>query len=570
MRSLITNSLENCVGCNRCVRVCPIGEANISRADENGNITVEADNSKCVACGACLLVCHHGSRTYEDDTERFFDDLRSGVPISVFAAPAVQTNFPDWGRMFTWLRSVGVSKVYDVSLGADICTWAHIRHIERVGPKPIISQPCPSIVNYIMMYKNELVNFLSPVHSPMLCTAVFMKKYDHVNTRIAALSPCIAKAHEFDDTRLVDYNVTFKHLLEYIRRNNITFPGQSSGFDNIRAGLGTLYPVPGGLKENVEHYFGKGLRIDKSEGAQMVYRALDEYAKIPDQKRPVLFDVLNCLEGCNVGTACVHGEEGVSMFDVNHVMNQARQTALLGQDKGQHLLDLFKEFDRALNLQDFIRRYTPTPVRSIPVTHAAIEESFALLGKHDETSRRFDCAACGCDTCYDMAVRLAKGIDTAQNCLQKAHEDVKKDHELAMSNIGRFESVLNDTTDIKGVTEVIVSDVQEINTVIASYNKMIADIEKIAMSINIISLNASIEAARAGQHGTAFGVVADEIRKLAQSSDESAKQTKEASLKASSAIKSINDSVSKISKSVNDSYENVLAISESTRQILDS
>jgi len=58
-------------------------------------------------------------------------------------------------------------------------------------------------VNYILMHKNELLKHLSPVHSPMLCTAVYMQKYEKVGTKIAALSPCVAKAHEFEATGIV-------------------------------------------------------------------------------------------------------------------------------------------------------------------------------------------------------------------------------------------------------------------------------------------------------------------------------------------------------------------------------
>ena len=48
MRNIIANDVEKCVGCNRCVRVCPVDEANITR-ERNGVINVEIDNMKCNA-----------------------------------------------------------------------------------------------------------------------------------------------------------------------------------------------------------------------------------------------------------------------------------------------------------------------------------------------------------------------------------------------------------------------------------------------------------------------------------------------------------------------------------------
>jgi len=565
MRNLIITDLDKCVGCNRCVRSCPISEANITTEDSDGKILVEIDNNKCIACGSCIDACHHGSRIYEDDTARFFDDLKRGVAISMFAAPAAKSNFDDFGRLLSWLRNQGVRKIYDVSLGADICTWAHIRYLEKKGLSPIISQPCPAIVNYILMHRNELIKHLSPIHSPMLCTAVFMKKYENVGTKIAALSPCIAKAHEFDATYTVDYNVTIKGLLNYIEERGVMFPQNPSGFDHYEAGLGTLYAQPGGLKENVEHYLGKKIRIDKSEGPKVVYKALDEYLHQPQSRLPILFDVLNCAEGCNLGTACRHEKD---IFEINTTMEKYRQESVNNEENRKYLDELFEHFDSQLRVEDFIRRYTPAPVQSIPFTHEALENAFHRLGKETENDKVFDCGACGCDTCLEMATQIAKNINTPANCIEKAHHDIKIEHELAMEDLGSFETILKDTTEIKSMTEEIVTSIEEITGAVSAYDRMIADIEKIAMQINIISLNASIEAARAGVHGKAFSVVAEEIRKLAQTSDDSAKRTKAASEKAADAIGSVTGLVSRISESVNDSYDNISTVANKTKNTL--
>ena len=146
MRAVITNDPEKCVGCNRCIRVCPVDEANIVQ-EIDSKIVVKIDSDKCISCGACIAACSHDVRAYEDDTERFFNDLRAGVKISLFTAPALKTNFDNWRQILTWLRGLGVFRVFDVSLGADICTWAHIRYLQKNTGKHIITQPCPAIVN---------------------------------------------------------------------------------------------------------------------------------------------------------------------------------------------------------------------------------------------------------------------------------------------------------------------------------------------------------------------------------------------------------------------------------------
>ena len=219
---VIKTKYELCTGCNRCVRECPMEVTNITYQDEAGNIKVKIDYSKCIACGHCVSACKHDARYYKDDTARFFDDLSKGIPISLMASPSTRTNIPEYKRLFTYLKQAGVKKIYDVSLGADICIWAHVRYMENKKTDHIITQPCPAIVSYCEIFKHDLLEYLSPVHSPMACTAIYMKEHEEISDNIAALSPCLAKSNEFHDTGLIRYNITFSKLLEYLN-NHVIF-----------------------------------------------------------------------------------------------------------------------------------------------------------------------------------------------------------------------------------------------------------------------------------------------------------------------------------------------------------
>ncbi len=567
MRELISNDVATCVGCNRCIRVCPIEGANIAYGDA-GRIKVKVDSNRCIACGACIHACPHNCRGYNDDTERFINDLRNGVPISLFAAPANRANGENWGRLLTWLREIGVKKIYDVSLGADICTWAHIRYIQKNAPESIITQPCPAIVNYVLMHKRELMPYLSPVHSPMLCTAIFMKKYEGINDKIAALSPCIAKAREFDATQYVQYNVTLKKLYDYIEQNGIELPSEESGFDHAESSLGCLYSMPGGLKENVELYLGKAVRIDKSEGQGVVYRALNEFAEKRGVNLPAIFDVLNCPEGCNLGTGCVHERD---VFDVNAIMDAARQNVLA---RSREDFDaLYDEYDQTLNLNDFIRKYTPEHVHQFAPTERDIENSFRQLGKETETEQKFNCTACGSDTCRDMAKKIACGLNIPTNCIQKVRNDVNREQhfliDMSTENLTNINQIRADISNVNELCNVIVNSVSDVNAAIEQYNKMATAIDKIAMQINIISLNASVEAARAGEQGKAFAVVAAEVRNLAHSSKDTVSQTQQIEEHATNSIKNINDLIGQISTEIKRTVHDISDVSEKTKTAVD-
>ena len=106
---------EECVGCNKCIRACSCMGACV--ADEkDGSTFIHVDDDKCIACGACIDACEHHAREFNDDTERFFEDLKKGVKISLLVAPAFKANYiNEYESVLGGLKALGVNRIINVS-----------------------------------------------------------------------------------------------------------------------------------------------------------------------------------------------------------------------------------------------------------------------------------------------------------------------------------------------------------------------------------------------------------------------------------------------------------------------
>lgn len=596
---------EKCVGCNRCISVCPVITANVSTVRE-GAQRIEVNPAQCIGCGSCFDACEHDARSYMDDTEQFFADLRAGHKISLLIAPAFLANYPnDYGKILGGLKKMGANRLINVAAGADITTWAYISYITSHNFQGGISQPCPAVVGYIEKYIPELIPKLFPVHSPMMCAAIYAKNYMHISDKLAFISPCIAKKNEIDDPNTkgyVHYNVTFRHLMEYMQKNHLFGPDAS---DEIEYGMGAIYPMPGGLKENVYWFCGEDLFIRQIEGEKHVYKYLEQYKERVKENRalPFMVDALNCAQGCLYGTAvCPEKSKSDDIyFELNKLRSRLRKKR---QSPKQRLRRLNRKFSR-LKPEDFIRNYTDKSqqTRIKMPSYQELDHIFLSMGKQNDSERKINCGACGYGNCRDMAVAIYNQCNVPENCIQfekkKVMEESKKI--IALSDMAKEKNeqiatfIVNDfdkldisisevaqgnsqtaqeTCDIQAAMDEVrefcgnmADSFDNITGLLTELEKNNKSITKISKQTELLSLNASVEAVRAGESGHGFSVVASEMRELSTSCEEAARESIDNKEQITAAMGQLSQKAMELKNLVNTVGDNMSDLAARTEEI---
>ena len=195
------------------------------------------------------------------------------------------------------------------------------------------------------------------------------------------------------------------------------------------------------------------------------------------------------------------GEVGTAMNRMQDhlkslVLNIRQQSALLAQAAGQLGANADQSADSANSVAEAISEVAAGADNQ----NRTIESVMSNVAKNAEDVRR-------------MGQQAAGAADRSKEVAHKA-EDGEIAAERAVNQMDQIEETVDRSATV----------VAKLGTMSQEIGHIVETISDIAGQTNLLALNAAIEAARAGESGRGFSVVAEEVRKLAEQSDQAAQQ----------------------------------------------
>ena len=404
---------EKCDGRMKCMRVCPTQAIRV----RNGKAFLIEE--KCIDCGECITVCPHGAIVPLTDPFGELTKFRHTVAIP---SPALYAQFgreilPE--KILSGIKNLGFDDAFDLALTCGEVSFAIQEYLrEYRGPKPLISNACPTVVRLIQVKYPELIDQIIPIELPRELAAREIKKKKSKQLKLKEkeigtfyLTPCpvkmisikqpAEKGKSFLDGAISISDV-YGPLLSAME--GIEKGSYRKALENICI-LGVGWAMVGGICRT--------LRIKNSLAVSGLTEVLKVFDDIERGKlRNIDFvEAYSCTQGCVGGSLTV--ENGYISY--NKILKLI-ETLEFEQIKAcPDIREVRKLYSQKYF---FIKgKFEPRPLKPLDKDLAKAIKKRKEKEHIYESLPKIDCGACGAPTCLTFAEDVVKGEAKLTDCI---------------------------------------------------------------------------------------------------------------------------------------------------------
>jgi [FeFe] hydrogenase (group B1/B3) len=318
---------EKCIKCGLCINACeyhaiikqerPCAKVcgmNAIKSDEFGR--AEIDPEKCVSCGMCLVNCPFGAIIDKSQIFQTITAIKSDTPVYAAIAPAFSGQFGNVtsGQIRKAFKEVGFEDVFEVAVGADLCTIQEAKDFIKEVPEKqpfMATSCCPAWSVMAKKLFPEFAPYISMALTPMVLTARLIKE-QHPDCKVVFVGPCAAKKLEASRRTIrshVDFVLTFEEFSAILEAKDIDIAKceeDESFYDASADGNG--FAVSGGVAKAVANVIKelepeREVLTARAEGLQNCKKML-QLAKA-GKYNGYLLEGMACPGGCVAGAGTI-------------------------------------------------------------------------------------------------------------------------------------------------------------------------------------------------------------------------------------------------------------------------